>query len=102
MALERQFDGPVLITSTQGGTNIEEIAIEHPDAIIRHPIDIDKGLTHEEALSIGEKLEFHGEALEDVCNDLFIVSLNNLIVFLGSGYHDQIIQFIHGKRYYSP
>ena len=88
MALERRFDGPVLITSTQGGTNIEEIAAEHPDAIIRHPIDIHKGLTREEAIEIAEKLEFRDAALEDVCNDLLIVFLNNSIVFLGSGYHD--------------
>jgi succinyl-CoA synthetase beta subunit len=66
VALERSFDGPVLITSTQGGGNIEEIAAEHPDAIIHHPIDIVTGLQRKDALSIGEKLGFHNEALEDV------------------------------------
>ncbi|CAF4403732.1 unnamed protein product, partial [Adineta steineri] len=40
LALERRFGGPVIITSTQGGSNIEEIAAENPDAIIHHPIDI--------------------------------------------------------------
>ncbi len=68
MALERQFSGPVIITSTQGGTNIEEIAIEHPDAIIRHPIDIVKGLERKDALAIAERLEFRNEALEEVFN----------------------------------
>ena len=66
MALERRFGGPVIITSTQGGTNIEEIAAEHPDAIIRHPIDIIQGLAREDALSIAEKLGFRDEALDDV------------------------------------
>ena len=66
MALERRFDGPVIITSTQGGSNIEEIAAEHPDAIIRHPVDITQGLAREDALSIAEKLGFRDEALEDV------------------------------------
>lgn len=67
MALERSFGGPVLITSTQGGSNIEEIAIEHPDAIIHHPIDIKKGLEQKDALNIGEKLGFRNETLEEVC-----------------------------------
>jgi succinyl-CoA synthetase beta subunit len=66
VALERGFDGPVIITSTQGGTNIEEIAAEHPDAIIHHPIDINKGLERETALAIGYRLEFRNEALEEV------------------------------------
>jgi succinyl-CoA synthetase beta subunit len=84
VALERQFDGPVLITSTQGGTNIEEIAVDHPDAIIRHPIDIIKGLSREDALAIAEKLQFRDEALEDVCNYFIIIFFNYPIVFLGS------------------
>ncbi len=66
MALERRFAGPVLITSTQGGTNIEEIAADSPEAIIRHPIDICKGLERKDALAIAERLEFRDEALEEV------------------------------------
>jgi succinyl-CoA synthetase beta subunit len=67
VALERRFDGPVIITSTQGGTNIEEIALENPDAIIHHPIDIVTGLQQTDALMIAERLGFRNEALEDVC-----------------------------------
>lgn len=66
MALERRFDGPVIITSTQGGTNIEEIATEHPEAIIHHPIDIISGLQREDALGIAEKLGFRNQALQEV------------------------------------
>ena len=85
MALERRFDGPVIITSTQGGTNIEEIAAEHPDAIIRHPIDINKGLEREDALAIAEKLEFRDEALEEVYkNFLIICNINIYLTILGS------------------
>jgi len=32
-----------LIASAQGGVNIEEVAAENPDAIIKEPIDITKG-----------------------------------------------------------
>lgn len=37
------LQGPVLIASAQGGVNIEEVAAENPDAIIKEPIDITKG-----------------------------------------------------------
>jgi succinyl-CoA synthetase beta subunit len=66
VALERRFGGPVIITSTQGGSHIEEIAAEHPDAIIHHPIDIMTGLERKDALKIGEQLGFRNEALEEV------------------------------------
>jgi succinyl-CoA synthetase beta subunit len=36
--------GPLLLFSTEGGMDIEEIAATKPQALIRHPIDIAKGL----------------------------------------------------------
>lgn len=66
VALERRFGGPVIITSTQGGTNIEEIAADHPEAIIQYPIDIHQGLLRSEALKIAGTLGFRNEALEEV------------------------------------
>ncbi len=86
MALERRFGGPVIITSTQGGGNIEEIAAEHPDAIIHHPIDIITGLEREDALMIAEKLGFRNEALQEVCLlYIFLLKFYNL-------FHRQLIQ----------
>ena len=41
--------GPVIIASSQGGVNIEEVAAENPEAIIYEPIDIIKGITDEQA-----------------------------------------------------
>ena len=32
-----------MIVSTQGGMNIEEVAKENPDAIVKIPVDIDTG-----------------------------------------------------------
>lgn len=78
LVLERRFNGPAIITSTQGGTNIEEIAAEHPDAIIQHKIDIISGLQRDEALVIAEKLGFRNQALQEAADtmlklyDLFI------------------------------
>lgn len=52
--MERAFNGPVLIASSQGGVNIEEVAAENPDAIIYEPIDINKGLSKEQAVKIAK------------------------------------------------
>lgn len=46
----------MLIASSQGGVNIEEVAAENPDAIIYEPIDIAKGLSKEQTLKIAEKV----------------------------------------------
>ncbi|XP_032678173.1 succinate--CoA ligase [ADP-forming] subunit beta, mitochondrial-like isoform X2 [Odontomachus brunneus] len=54
--LERTFDGPVLILSKQGGVNIEDVAATNPEAISYIPIDVKKGLTAEQADSVGDKL----------------------------------------------
>jgi succinyl-CoA synthetase beta subunit len=50
------LQGPVIIASTQGGMNIEEVAEENPEAIIKEPVDIVKGLTREQALGLADKL----------------------------------------------
>ncbi|CAO1439078.1 unnamed protein product [Diamesa serratosioi] len=52
--MERAFNGPVLIASSQGGVNIEDVAAETPEAIIYEPIDINKGLSKEQALKIAK------------------------------------------------
>jgi len=54
--MERAFNGPVIIASSQGGVNIEEVAAENPDAILYEPIDIVQGLTKEQAVKVAEKL----------------------------------------------
>jgi Succinyl-CoA synthetase, beta subunit len=41
--MERSFAGPVLIASSQGGVNIEEVAAENPSAILYEPVDITVG-----------------------------------------------------------
>lgn len=46
----------MIIASSQGGVNIEEVAAENPDAILYEPIDIAQGLTKEQAVKVAEKL----------------------------------------------
>jgi succinyl-CoA synthetase beta subunit len=38
------LQGPVLIASSEGGVNIEEVAERNPDAIVTTPIDINEGI----------------------------------------------------------
>uniref|UniRef100_T1GFE3 ATP-grasp fold succinyl-CoA synthetase-type domain-containing protein n=1 Tax=Megaselia scalaris TaxID=36166 RepID=T1GFE3_MEGSC len=75
--MERAFNGPVIIASSQGGVNIEEVAAENPDAIIYEPIDIAKGLSKEQAKKVAEKVglsEQADETAEMLLNmyDLFV------------------------------
>lgn len=54
--MERAFGGPVIIASSQGGVNIEEVAATNPQAILYEPIDINKGITKDQAERIAVKL----------------------------------------------
>merc|ERR1712141_49739 len=75
---DRKFNGPVLIASTEGGVNIEEIAASNPDAIQTFPIDIIGGLSKEMALDIVGKLHFPAEDQDEVAQTL--VKLYNLFL----------------------
>lgn len=55
---DRATQGPVLVTSRQGGMNIEEVAASDPDAIITTPIDFKNGLDKDAALTLAKKLGF--------------------------------------------
>nr|CAD7575814.1 unnamed protein product [Timema californicum] len=55
-ARRKRGQGPVLIASSQGGINIEEVAAENPDAIIYEPIDISTGISKEQALKIADQV----------------------------------------------
>ncbi|XP_048005437.1 succinate--CoA ligase [ADP-forming] subunit beta, mitochondrial [Leguminivora glycinivorella] len=54
--MERSFNGPVIIASSQGGVNIEDVAAENPEAITYEPIDIMKGITPEQISRVVEKI----------------------------------------------
>jgi len=54
--MERAYNGPLVIASSQGGVNIEEVAVESPEALHYIPVDITKGLTKEVAEDIAVKV----------------------------------------------
>ena len=71
--MERAFNGPVLIASSEGGVNIEEVAAENPEAIVYEPIDINKGLSKEQATKIARAvgLDDHLESTTQMLLNLY-------------------------------
>ncbi len=50
----------VVLGSTAGGMDIEEVAATRPEAIVRHYVDTSLGLRSFEARTVAEKLGYHG------------------------------------------
>jgi succinyl-CoA synthetase beta subunit len=64
--LDRSAKRPLVMFSTEGGVEIEQIAEDSPDKLVRHHVDALKGLSREEALKIAGE----GGADEDVQGDV--------------------------------
>jgi succinyl-CoA synthetase beta subunit len=62
--LDRSANGPLLIASPRGGTSIEEVAEKTPEAIMKEPIDIHKGISEQQLDKIVEFLGLHGKSAE--------------------------------------
>ncbi|XP_070538329.1 succinate--CoA ligase [ADP-forming] subunit beta, mitochondrial-like [Ptychodera flava] len=64
ITMDRTYNGPVIIASSQGGVNIEEVAKEHPEAIVTHPIDITQGLNKEDAVNVARQVGFSEKSVD--------------------------------------
>jgi succinyl-CoA synthetase beta subunit len=62
--MDRASNGPVLVASTQGGMDIEEVAEKSPHAIVKVPVDIKLGLQDNDARMLAQKLGFTGELVD--------------------------------------
>ncbi|RXK41719.1 succinyl-CoA synthetase beta subunit [Tremella mesenterica] len=62
---DRARGAPVLVTSSQGGMNIEDVAHDTPEAIITTTLDFEKGISHAEAVDLAKKLGFQENAQEN-------------------------------------
>ena len=92
IVIDRETSSPVLITSTEGGMAIEEVAAETPEKIHNEPFDVVDGLTADQARTVGESLGLDGEAMENaielfpalcrffVDNDCSLTEINPLVV----------------------
>jgi succinyl-CoA synthetase beta subunit len=63
--MDRATQGPVIVSSSQGGVDIETVAKENPDAINTTYVDIKTGVTDEMARDIAQKLGFSEQCVED-------------------------------------
>ena len=52
--------------SSQGGVNIEEVAAENPDAIIKEPVDIVAGLRKDQAMNVAKAMGFSDSSQDQV------------------------------------
>lgn len=68
---DRARQTPVIVASSQGGMNIEEVAAKDPDAIITVPIDFEKGLSDSEAADLANKLGFGTNKAKKEAADIF-------------------------------
>lgn len=56
--LDRAYNGPVIVASTEGGMDIEEVAETNPSAILKVPVDVLAGLTDAQAQQLARDLKF--------------------------------------------
>jgi succinyl-CoA synthetase beta subunit len=68
--MDRAYNGPVIIGSSKGGSDIETLSAEHPDAIFKIPIDIAEGLTPEKLELVANKLGFQSTKVKQQTKEL--------------------------------
>ena len=56
--MDRGFQGPCLVASSQGGVDIESVAASNPEAIITSPVDLKTGLQMDQARDVAQKMGF--------------------------------------------
>ena len=58
--LDRTTMGPLIIACSEGGTSIEDLAEKYPEKILKIPVNIDAGITDEQAMKVAEGLAVSG------------------------------------------
>ncbi|OMJ75093.1 hypothetical protein SteCoe_25829 [Stentor coeruleus] len=64
--LDRKYGGPVLVYSTQGGMDIEEVANRNPDDIFKVPVSHKTGIPHSLAEEVAKNLGFPSTRAEEI------------------------------------
>ena len=92
IVVDRATAGPVLIASSQGGMNIEEVAAETPHLIFTEPFDPDRGLQSFQTRKMAAKLDIKGASVRSaeafmrtlvrvfVEKDCSLIEINPLVV----------------------
>jgi succinyl-CoA synthetase beta subunit len=68
--LDRSAKQPMVIFSVEGGVEIEQVAEESPEKLMRHHVDALKGLSREEAIEIATKGGADADVIEGVADAL--------------------------------
>lgn len=80
VAIDRAAQRPVLMVSSEGGVNIEQVAAETPERIFKEPFHPDTGLESFQARKLAVRLGLSGPAFR--ASDHFMRSLCRLFVGL--------------------
>jgi succinyl-CoA synthetase beta subunit len=92
VVVDRAAGGPVLIMSSEGGTEIEEVAARSPEKILREPVDAGYGLFAYQVTKLGYKLGLTANAIKSahkflpqvarffIDNDCSLTEINPLVV----------------------
>jgi succinyl-CoA synthetase beta subunit len=65
---DRARGAPVLVTSNQGGMNIEDVAHDTPEAIITTTLDFEKGISKDQAVALAKQLGFKDKAVDNAAD----------------------------------
>jgi succinyl-CoA synthetase (ADP-forming) beta subunit (EC 6.2.1.5) len=76
--IDRAERRPLVLVSRYGGMDLEEIAREHPEAIIKYYVDPEKGLKSYEARLLGKQLGLSGRQLSSF--ESFLVTLYRVFI----------------------
>lgn len=79
----------MIIASSQGGVNIEDVAAENPDAITYEPIDIKEGITQEQICRVINKVCVI-QIIKGFLFMIYHVVLKDYIVICGTVNHIQV------------
>jgi len=68
--LDRSAKAPLVMFSVEGGVDIEEVAEQTPEKLIRHHVDALRGLSREEAVQIATEGKADADVIEGVADAL--------------------------------
>jgi len=68
--LDRKAKKPLVMFSVEGGVEIEQVAAESPEKLVRHHVDALEGLSHEQAAAIAREGGADADLVEGVADAL--------------------------------
>jgi succinyl-CoA synthetase beta subunit len=54
----------MMLASSQGGINIEEVARDNPETLLAEPVDITQGIQHDQAVRVATFMGFEGDKVD--------------------------------------